>query len=190
MFDQLLGCQCVQAAALASRIDERVQSSVREPTGTACGCTMEQLHHDAGGQAVGGEAVLGCQPGHLRCHRPMAADHAPVHPGTGCLLQALRLLVTDTEGMDERQPGRAAGRAVPPAEFSQQCVRNRVTGAGASDRYRSAVLDPKHRLRGGLYRLLSVRAGALHGKLRLRCCQEVLWPSVVQHLRKPHSRLR
>ena len=124
---------------------------------------MKQLHHYAGRQAIGGKSVLGGELSHLGRHRPVAADHASVHCGVGRLLQALRLLVSHTERVDQRQSGRGPRCTVALAELAQKSIRDRVPRSRASDSHRRAIRNPENRRDCGLYRFHRICKGAVHG---------------------------
>ncbi len=138
----------VQLAAFHPRVDERAQADLADQTGAARCRGVEQLHHDAGRQAVGLEQVRGRELRHGGRHGPMAADDAAVEARHGHVLQAARALIADAERVNQGQFARRAAGAVAPADGLQHPLGNGVAGPGAADGHRDSVPNQQRRLVG------------------------------------------
>ena len=134
----------------------------------------------------------------------MPADHAPIHAGERCLLQALRLLVAYPEWVDQRQVRWRTRGLVPLAEFAKQNVGNGVPGTRAPDSDSGSVPYSADSLVGGLQRLHRVMIRMSHGTgvstgsiplgrneseavAEATCAApDLSQPSLFEHLQEPH----
>ena len=104
--DQVLRRDIIHPTTSLGRVDECAESHVSEATRPSRCDVAEQVADHALRKTVGFDFVVDRQPTEHREHPPMPADHSPQKALVAKVIQAARLRVPLTGGIDERQAAR------------------------------------------------------------------------------------